>query len=127
MVEYWTAELFRDRRGIHPVVEFLGRRPAGDRKATLNCIRIVLELARYQPVHTIGRPHVDTLEGRIKELRATELIRILFSWEEETKMMLLLEADLKKGGRVDARLIERAHANLIEWRATRSSDPLVGL
>lgn len=125
--EAWSAELFRDRRGIHPVVEFLEGRPPDERKATLNTIRIVLELTRHQPVHTIGRPQVDTLEGPIKELRATPQIRLLFSWVEDPKILLLLEADLKKGGRVGPRAIERARANLLEWRVTGSSDPLGGL
>lgn len=125
--EAWSAEFFRDRRGIHPVVEFLEGRPPNERKATLNSIRIILELTRHQSVHTIGRPQVDTLEGPIKELRATRQIRILFSWEEDSKILLMLEADLKKGGRVDSAAIERARANLAEWRATGSSDPLGGL
>jgi hypothetical protein len=93
-------------------------------KAMVNSIRIVLELAEYQPAHTIGRPQVETLEAPIKELRATKQIRILFAWQEGSRTMLLLEADAKKNGRVDARVIRRAQANLAEWRITRSSDPI---
>lgn len=106
------------------MVDFLMRQSTPAQKAMVNGIRIVLELARHQPVHTIGRPQVETLEGPIKELRATNQIRILFAWHEGSRTMLLLEADAKKNGRVDARVIRRAQANLAEWRITRSSDPI---
>lgn len=123
----WTAELFRDRRGRYPVVDFLDRQSPGGRKVTLRTIRSILELAKYQPVHTIGRPRVETLAGPIKELRPTKQIRILFSWEEEVKTMLLLEADSKKNGKVDSHAIRRAQANLAEWKITQSSEPIEGL
>lgn len=120
----WTAELFRDRRGRYPVVDFLMRQSTPAQKAMVSSIRIVLELAKQQPVHTIGRPQVETLEGAIKEIRATKQIRILFAWQEEPRTMLLLEADAKKNGRVDERVIKRAQANLAEWKITKSSDPI---
>jgi hypothetical protein len=123
----WTVELFRDARGRYPVADFLGKQSPQARKTTLRSIRPVLELAKYQPVHTIGRPQVETLEGPIKELRPTKQIRILFSWEEEAKVMLLLEADSKKNGKVDTRAIRRAKANLAEWKITQSSEPIEGL
>lgn len=123
----WTAELFRDRRGRFPVRDFLDGQSPAARKATLRTIRSVLELARYQPVHTIGRPQVETLKGPIKELRPTKQIRILFSWEEEVKTMLLLEADSKKNGKVDPHAIRRAQANRAEWKIARSSEPIEGL
>lgn len=123
----WTAELFRDERGRYPVLDFLERRSPRDRETTLNRIRVVLELAGHQAVHTIGRPQVETLEGPIKELRATNQIRILFSWEKKTKTMLLLEADLKKNGKVDEAILRRARNNLAEWKILRSSDTFGGL
>jgi len=123
----WTAELFRDRRGRFPVLDFLDGQSPVARKTTIRTIRSVLELARYQPVHTIGRPQVETLEGPIKELRPTKQIRILFSWEEEVKTMLLLEADSKKNGKLDPHAIRRARANRAEWKIARSSEPIKDL
>ncbi len=123
----WTAELFRDSRGRHPVLDFLEKVSPKDREATLNRIRFVLELAKHQPVYTLGRPQIDTLEGPIKELRATDQIRILFSWEMETMTMLLLEADLKKNGKVSEGILRRARNNLAEWKVLRSSDTFGGL
>lgn len=52
------------------MLDFLEKVSPKDRETTLNRIRIVLELAKHQPAHTIGRPQIDTLEGPIKELRA---------------------------------------------------------
>ena len=119
-----TAEAFCDRRGRYPLVDFLEKQDPRDRATVLNKIRIVLEMARYQATHTIGRPLVDTLRGPIKELRPTKKIRILFSWEEDDSIMLLLEGDLKKNGTVDEAVIHRAAAYLAEWKVTKSSDPL---
>lgn len=120
----WTAEAFRDRRGRYPVIEFLERQDPRHRATVRNKIRMVLEMTRYQATQTIGRPLVDTLRGPIKELRPTKQIRILFSWEEDDNIMLLLEGHLKKNGTVVEAAIHRAEAYLGEWKITKSSDPI---
>ena len=69
---------------------------------------------------------LDFLE-RMSPLRATNQIRILFTWEKETMTMLLLEADLKKNGKVNEAILQRARNNLAEWKILRSSDTFGGL
>lgn len=67
---------------------------------------------------------MDTLRAPIKELRATTQLRVLFTWEYDRQMILLLEAVKKKGGRVNEAAIQRAERNRDEWLVTRASDPL---
>jgi hypothetical protein len=76
---------------------------------------------------TIGLPYVKVLESSIWEIRPTAQIRLLTAWIHEERLAVLLEADRKKNGRVDAAVVERAQRNLAEWHVTRSSDPLEGL
>ncbi len=123
MADAWTVEVFRDRRGQHPVIEFLDAQATRDVAKVQKKVRILRERTRHERPERIGRPLVDTLDAPIKELRATDQIRILFAFHYEKEMILLLEADRKKNGTVDDAAIARAKRNLDEWLATGNSDP----
>ena len=80
-------------------------------------LRILRDRTRDERPETIGRPLVETLRGGIKELRATDQIRILFAWIYESRTILLLQADRKKDGKVSEAAIVRAKENLDEWES----------
>jgi hypothetical protein len=83
-----------------------------------------VELTGYERPETIGRPLVDTLRAPAKELRATNQIRLVFTWEYDEHVILFLDADRKKNGHVDEAVVERALRYRDEWLHSRSSRPL---
>lgn len=122
--EAWTVEVFEDARGEHPVAEFLNDQPRKDVAATLTKIEMVREMARHELPEQIRSKLVKNLRGPIHEFRPTKQIRVLFSWEHDRRIILLLDAGRKKNGTVDEKLIERAERFRDEWLATRNSDAL---
>jgi hypothetical protein len=113
----WKVAFYRDRRSRSPVEDFLAEQSAADRKKVERKLRILRDRTCDERPETIGRPLVETLRGRIKELRATDQIRVLFAWIYESRTILLLKADRKQGGRVSKAAIARAKENLDEWES----------
>jgi len=113
----WKVGVYRDRRGRSPVEDFLRKQSPADRKKVERKLRILRDRTRDERPETIGRPLVEMLRGRIKELRATDQIRILFAWIYESRTILLLEGDRKKDGKVSEAAIVRAKENLDEWES----------
>jgi hypothetical protein len=113
----WKVAVYLDRRRRSPVEDFLDKQSPADRKKVERKLRNLRDRTRIERPETIGRPLVETLRGRIKELRATDQIRILFAWIYESRTILLLEADRKRNGKVSETVIARAKENLDEWES----------
>jgi hypothetical protein len=117
----WSIEFFRDPRGKYPVAEFI--RSQADPRIRAKIVRKIEHLAHFHR-QDLKRPLVDTLKGAVKELVVDKQVRVLFSCEDEEGVMLMLEADRKKNGDVNPKVVEQALGNREKWLDMRSSDPL---
>ncbi|MGH7563532.1 MAG: type II toxin-antitoxin system RelE/ParE family toxin [Gemmatimonadota bacterium] len=117
----WQVRVFHDRRGRYPAFHkkdrpFLAR--------SFRKLEYLAEVVRFQRIENIPRELVDTIRGAVKELRVDKQIRVLFSWEHATHTILVLEAERKKNGGIDEKVIRRAIENREEWQEGGAADPL---
>jgi hypothetical protein len=121
----WTIVCVEDGSTV-PVVDFIvGLK---DQRRQANVVRKVQHLrdmTQAMGPDRVVRPLVESLRGSIKELRklTDKQLRVLFSWERETKEILLLGGFRKKQDAVPEAIITEAERLHSVWLARKSGVP----
>ncbi len=102
----------RDSRGDCPFASFLGSET--DVRFRASVLNKVEHLTHVDPAD-YDRPLIDTLDGRIKELRFGKSLRVLFSVEDDGSILLLYGGERKKQSACSPELIEEAKALRTAW------------
>jgi hypothetical protein len=108
----FEVRLARSETGRIPFVAFL--EPETDVKIRAKILSKIHHYSHFSP-EDFTRPHVDTLEGPIKEARVDRQLRVLFSLEQDREVLLVYGGERKKSGPVSRTLIEQAQELRDRW------------
>ncbi len=86
-------------------------------------IRKIIHLAQVG-AQDARRPLVDTLSGVVKELVVDRQVRILFSWHQSQRLLLILNGTRKKNGDVDPKVVRKASQLQKSWNVNQEDLPL---
>jgi len=105
----WQVVYYRDRRGRHPVREFLDSLSATDRAKVRNALRLLREFGVL-----LQMPHARPVSGhrRLWELRAGAIR--LFYFAHTGQQFIILHAFRKKSQRIPAQEIAIAERRMTE-------------
>lgn len=115
----WSIRLFVSEQGNCPVFTFIQHQ--GDAALRARIVRKLERLGKFRHQDLRRPAGVDTLDGPIKEYKVDKQIRVLFAYLLEEGVMVMLEADRKKNGHVDPKVVARAKENWDEWLDRRKS------
>ena len=117
----WTVELSCDEQGDVPVMEFtVKQRNPKIQAKIIKKMEYLRSQAESLGAENVGRPLVDTIDGDIKELRVDKQVRLLFSWQHDEGVILMLDGERKKNGKIDQALVERAKRSRQHWIKSKS-------